>query len=165
MAQEKNAGRPLMRQKTNITPAIIEKWVYEYKFDIRHVIHESQMKEEDLGAKFKHNDREFEIVGMGNMRTIMLRETREEGVFYWEASRHFVQMKLERFNREYVKLPNGKTRLVNMLYTDNQLLLPPKNNKRKTKSKDEEIPEDELETVLIDNVVIDEIADETTEIE
>jgi len=145
--------RPLMRQKINITPALLKKWEENYLFDIRQVIHGSLLKPEDLATIFEHKGRYFEIVGMGEGRSLMLRETRSEGVFYWECTRQFVQMKLGRFNRAFQKLPTGKTILVDMPYDNAHLHLAPKNTKRKKPiaevvEEEEELVENEI---LIDN--------------
>lgn len=127
----KTTDRPLMRQKINVSPVLLDKWKAEYLFDIRNLIHGSLLTPEDLGTTFIHQERTFEIVGMGNGRTVMLRETREEGVFYWETTRQFVQKSLKRFNRAFTKLPNGKTTYTYMMYEPAQLLLAPKNTKRR----------------------------------
>ena len=134
----KTTDRPLMRQKVNVSPELLEKWNYEYLFDIRNMINGSLLKPEDIGTTFTHQERTFEIVGMGNGRTVMLRETREEGVFYWETTRYFVQQSLERFNQAFTKLPNGKTIFTNMTYEPSQLVLAPKNNRRRKPVVEEE---------------------------
>jgi hypothetical protein len=154
--------RPLMRQKINVTPVLIKKWEDNYLFDIRQMINGSLLKPEDIGTIFEHQGRYFEIVGMGEGRALMLRETRSEGVFYWECTRQFVQMKLGRFNRAFQKTQFGKTILVDMPYENAQLHLAPKNTKRKkavveTVEEEEEYVENEI---LIDNFDED-IADET----
>lgn len=148
----KLTDRKLMQQKINVNSALIQKWVDEYKFDIRHLITSSFMKESDLGTTFEHQGRTFEIVGMGNQRNIMLRETREEGVFYWETTREFVQMKLGRFNHEFKKLPNGKMIALEIPYETSRLLLAPKNAKRKkVEVVEEEFQDDENQEVLTDH--------------
>ena len=156
----KTNDRPLMRQKINVSPALLKKWNDEYLFDIRQMIHGSLLKPEDIGTTFEHQGRVFEIVGMGDSRSVMLRETRSEGIFYWECTRQFVQMKLERYNRAFQKLPNGKTTLVDMPYDNTQLHLAPKTVKRKKAVVVEEEEETIENEVLIDN--FDEnIEDET----
>jgi hypothetical protein len=161
----KTNDRPLMRQKINVSPALLKKWNDEYLFDIRQMIHGSLLKPEDIGTTFEHQGRVFEIVGMGDGRSVMLRETRSEGIFYWECTRQFVQMKLERYNRAFQKLPNGKTTLVDMPYENTQLHLAPKNVKRKKAV----VVEDEEETieneVLIDNFDDDAAIQEETDFE
>jgi len=157
----KSTDRPLMRQKINVTPTLLKKWEANYHFHNRQVMTPSLMKTEDIGLTFEHQGRTFEIVGMGESDSIILRETREEGVFYWECTRKFVQFKLERFNRIFQKLPNGKTTLVNIPYEEIQLLLAPKGRKRAKKQEDEDTEDiitDEFER--IENYV-DEIADES----
>jgi hypothetical protein len=161
----KTNDRPLMRQKINVSPALLKKWNDEYLFDIRQMIHGSLLKPEDIGTTFEHQGRVFEIVGMGDGRSVMLRETRSEGIFYWECTRQFVQMKLERYNKAFQKLPNGKTTLVDMPYENTQLHLAPKNVKRKKAV----VVEDEEETieneVLIDNFDDDAAIQEETDFE
>lgn len=164
------ADRPLMRQKINVTPALIAKWEYEYKFDIRNLINPSLLKVEDLGTTFEHQGRTFQIVGMGEGRNVMLKEITEQGEFYWESSRQFVQMKLNRFNKIYQKLPTGKTALVNIEYDLNQLHLAPKSNRRKkVKTEEEEIEEVENEFDLNDdtetNTQTDIVNEETNDFE
>lgn len=168
----KTTDRPLMRQKINVTPVLLDKWVANYKYDIRQVVHGSLLEVDDIGTKFTHNDREFEIVGMGEGRSLMLRETRSEGIFYWECTRQFVQMSLERYNQEFVKLPNGKTVLKDMAYENAQLHLAPKSVKRRKpvveeveeeiipltgeiilNEYDEEIEEEEIETEVDDESI------------
>lgn len=154
----KSTDRPLMRQKVNVNPVLIKKWVDDYKFDIRQMIHGSLLEVKDLGTKFEHQDREFEIVGMGQGRTVMLRETRGEGVFYWECTRHFAQMMLGRLNQEFVNLIGDKTTLVDIEYTEAELLLAPRGRKRRTK------PEEEVEVVKSESgIVLDTTNDEDDE--
>jgi hypothetical protein len=161
----KTNDRPLMRQKINVSPALLKKWNDEYLFDIRQMIHGSLLEASDIGTTFEHQGRVFEIVGMGDGRSVMLRETRSEGIFYWECTRQFVQMKLERYNKAFQKLPNGKTTLVDMPYENTQLHLAPKNVKRKKAV----VVEDEEETieneVLIDNFDDDAAIQEETDFE
>lgn len=159
----KTTDRPLMRQKLNVTPTLLEKWNYEYLFDIRNMINSSLLTPEDIGTKFTHNERTFEIIGMGNGRTIMLRETREEGVFYWESTRHFVQLSLGRYNRAFTKLPNGKTIFTDMVYEPSQLVLAPKNIKRRKPVVEEEeviATDDEIQLEVYNDQDSD-ITDET----
>jgi hypothetical protein len=107
------------------------------------MVHGSLLEKEDLFTKFEHQDREFEIVGMGEGRSLMLRETREEGVFYWECTRHFVQMKLNRYNQEFIKVEGkGKTILQPIGYSDTELLLAPLKAKRGRKAAEVEESED-----------------------
>lgn len=153
--------RPLMRQKINVSPALLKKWEELYLFDIRQMINGSLLKPEDLGTIFEHQGRYFEIVGMGEGRAIMLRETRDEGVFYWECTRHFTQMKLGRFNRAFQKTQFGKTILVDMPYDNTQLHLAPKNAKRK-KAAPIEDEEELVETEILIDTFDEEIADETS---
>lgn len=153
--------RPLMRQKVNVSPALLNKWKELYLFDIRQMINGSLLKPEDIGTVFEHQGRNFEIVGMGEGRTIMLRETREEGVFYWECTRHFTQLKLERFNRAFQKTQFGKTILVDMPYDNSQLHLAPKNAKRKKAAPIEE-EEELVQTEILIDTFDEEIADDST---
>lgn len=159
----KPTDRPLMRQKINVTPVLINRWVDNYKFDIRQMVHGSLLEVKDIGTKFTHQDREFEIVGMGEGRSLMLRETRSEGVFYWECTRQFVQMSLGRYVQEFIKLPNGKTILQDMAYDNNQLHLAPKNTKRRKAAvvEEEEVVTDPTEILL---ETYDEFDTETEEI-
>jgi hypothetical protein len=147
-----STDKPLMRQKVNVSPVLLKKWQENYLFDIRQMINGSLMKPEDLGTTFEHQGRIFEIVGMGEGRSLMLRETRSEGVFYWECTRHFVQMKLGRFNRAFQKTQFGKTILIDMPYDNNQLHLAPKNAKRKKAAAPIEEEEEYVDNeVLVDN--------------
>jgi hypothetical protein len=148
MKKGKN-DRALMRQRINVSPALLNKWVENYLFDIRHIIHGSLLKAEDIGTKFEHQERTFEIVGMGESRAVMLREVREEGTFYWETTRHFVQMKLERFNQEFVKASGtSKTVLRDLPYDVNQLLLAPVKASRKAKVEENiDAPIDEFDSI------------------
>lgn len=132
----KKEERQIMRQKINISEALIKQWVDNYKTDIRQLIHPSLMEESDLGTTFEHQGRQFEIVGMASGGSLMVRETREEGIFYWETTRSFVQMKLGRFNREFYKIA-GKTMLRDIAYPENKLYLAPLN--KRIKKEEEEI--------------------------
>jgi hypothetical protein len=159
--KRKPNDRPLMRQRVNVSPTLINKWKENYLFDIRHVIHQLPLEKEHLGQTIEHQDRTFEILGMGESRSIMLKETRPEGIFYWECTRQFVQMKLGLFNKEFVNLPNGKTTLKDMPYSDTELLLAPLKATRKAKSTEdetEETPSNEFEQI---EEYQDEIADES----
>jgi len=167
MATTKTTDRPLMRQKININPILIRKWEELYLFDIRQMVHGSLLTPEDLNTTFEHQGRVFEIVGMGEGRIVMLRETREEGVFYWECTRQFAQLKLERFNKSFEKLPNGKTTLVDMPYDPTHLHLAPKNAKRRKAVVVEEEEKDySEETITIDEYIEDEefLSEDTNEI-
>lgn len=157
--KRKSSERVLMRQKVNISPVLLEKWKANYLFDIRQMVHGSLLEKEDLGTKFIHQDREFEIVGMGEGRSLMLRETRAEGVFYWETTRAFVQLKLERFNQQFVKVEGtSKTILQPIGYSDSELLLAPLKAKRGPAKK---VTEDDEETPIY----IDEFEEDLTQIE
>lgn len=136
--------RPLMRQKINVSSALLKKWKFDYHFHVRNIINPSLLKSKDFGTTFEHQGRVFEIIGMGESDSIMLRETRDEGIFYWECTKSFVQFKLGRFNKSYQKLPNGKTILVDIPYEENQLFLHLKERKS-TKNHDED--ENELESM------------------
>lgn len=134
MIKKGKNDRALMRQRINVTPTLLQKWKDNYIFDIRNVVHGSIMENEDLGTIFEHQERSFEIIGMGESRAIMLKETRSEGIFYWETTRHFVQLKLERFNRAFVKATGtSKTILRDMPYDESQLLLAPMKARRGAK--------------------------------
>jgi hypothetical protein len=152
--------RALMRQRINVTPTLLQKWKDNYLFDIRHVIHGSLMQPEDIGTVFEHQERQFEIIGMGESRAIMLKETRSEGTFFWETTRHFVQLKLERFNKAFVKAPGtSKTILRDMPYEESQLLLAPIKARRGAKVEEViDSPVDEFEQI---EDYVDEIVDET----
>jgi hypothetical protein len=160
MIKKGKNDRALMRQRINVTPALLQKWKDNYLFDIRHVIHGSLMQPEDIGIVFEHQERQFEIIGMGESRAIMLKETRPEGIFYWETTRHFVQLKLERFNRAFVKAPGtSKTILRDMPYEESQLLLAPMKVRRGAKV--EEIIDSPVEEFEQIENYVDEIVDET----
>jgi hypothetical protein len=138
----KISERLLMRQRVNATPALLKLWVDNYKFDIRNIIHGSLLKESDLGTTFEHQDRTFKIIGMGESRLVMLEEITEEGTFHWECTRHFVQLKLERYNQQFVYFEgHKKSQLIDMPYDMNQLLLAPLKTRRKIK------PIEEIETI------------------
>lgn len=141
----KSTDRPLMRQKVRVSDALLKKWEFNFHFHNRQPINGSLMESGDIGKKFIHQERVFEIVGMGESDSIMLRETRDEGVFYWECTRRFAQLKLEKFNRAFEKLPNGMTRLVEIPYEEFQLLLDPKGRKRGKKKAEVEESEDEMD--------------------
>lgn len=126
----KKEERQLMRQKINVSDVLIESWKANYLHDIRHMIHPSLMKPEDIGTTFEHQGRTFEILGMSIGGSLMLRETREEGVFYWECTRQFVQLKLERFNQEFFKI-KGKLMTRDISYPEVKLYLAPLNRKLK----------------------------------
>ena len=160
MIKKGKNDRALMRQRINVTPTLLQKWKDNYLFDIRNVVHGSIMENEDLGIVFEHQEREFEIIGMGESRAIMLKETRPEGIFYWECTRHFAQLKLERFNRAFVKAPGtSKTILQDIPYEENQLLLAPMKARRGAKVEElVESPVDEFERI---EDYEDEIVDET----
>lgn len=158
----KISERPLMRQRVNVSPVLLNKYVENYKFDIRNIIHGSLLKESDLGTTFEHQDRTFEIVGMGESRLVMLRETTDEGTFYWECTRHFTQFKLERYNQQFIYVEGSKkSQLIDLAYDINQLLLAPLKNRRKAKPieeieviEDTEDPNDyadELEDEMLNN--------------
>lgn len=151
--------RPLMRQKVNVSPALLKKWEDNYLFEVRQIIHQIPLEREHLNKTFEHQERTFEIIGMGEGRSIMLRETRAEGTFYWECTRHFAEMKLGLFNREFVKAPGtSKTVLQQMPFEENQLLLAPlKPSRKKVEVVEEEI-EDEFDQL---EGYEDEIVDET----
>ena len=148
----KATERSLMRQRVNVSPVLLNHWQNMYLFDIRNVVHGSLMKPEDLGTTFEHQGRTFEIVGMGESRLIILRECREEGIFFWECTRHFVQMKLERYNQQFIHVEGTKkSQLVPMSYDNNQLFLAPLKTRRKAKPIGEievlEEVEDEFENI------------------
>ena len=159
----KLSERPLMRQRVNASPALINKWVENYKFDIRHIIHGSILEVSDLGTTFEYQERVFEIVGMAESRLVMLRETNELGTFYWECTRHFTQMQLGRYNQAFVYVDGTKkSQLVDMAYDPNQILLAPLKNRRKLKPIEEiEVIEDTEDP----NDYADELEDEQTESE
>jgi hypothetical protein len=155
--------KELMRQKVNVSPALLNKWKDMYLFDIRQMVHGSLLEKEDLGTTFEHQGRVFEIVGMGEGRSLMLRETREEGVFYWECTRQFVQMKLERYNQQFTRLANtSKTILTPMAYSDGELYLAPLKAKRGAKK----VVEEDEDTIYVDSYEeYDMIEDVQTETE
>jgi hypothetical protein len=135
----KKEERQIMRQKVNVSDVLIESWKANYLHDIRNLIHPSLMEKEDLGKTFEHQGRTFEIVGMSTGGTLMVRETREEGIFYWECTRQFVQMKLQRFNKEFYKLL-GKLQTRMISYPENKLFLAPLN--KRAKKEEEEVIDD-----------------------
>jgi hypothetical protein len=146
MAKSRTTDRPLMRQKVNITESLMKKYKDNYFFHIRQLIHSSFMKPEDLYTTFEHQERVFEIIGLTDSDTMMLRECREEGVFFWECQRYFVQMKLGRFNSAFDKenSTRGNSIWIPMEYTQAQLLLPPKPRKRRRKVTEEEHNQEEV---------------------
>lgn len=163
IVKKKSTDRVLMRQKINISPVLLNKWKDNYLFDIRQMVHGSLLEKTDLYTTFEHQERTFEIVGMGEGRSLMLRETRSEGVFYWECTRQFVQMKLERYNQEFLKVEgSGKTRLSPIPYTESELLLAPlkaRRGRRPAETEDENI---EDETLYVETY--DDLDTETEEI-
>jgi hypothetical protein len=158
--KRKANDRPLMRQKVNVTPVLLKKWEDNFLFDIRHIIHASPLEKEHLNKTFEHQERTFEVVGMGEGRSVMLREVRPEGTFYWECTRHFVEMQFGLFNREFVKAPGTKKSILrDMPFEESQLLLAPlKPSRRKAAVVEEEVIEDEFEQ--LENYE-DEIVDES----
>jgi hypothetical protein len=157
----KREEKQLMRQKVNATDTLINRWQEYYMDDIRHIIHASMMRPEDLGKTFEHQERTFEIIGMTLSKTIVLRETRSEGIFYWECTRHFVQMKLGRFNEEFYQVPKKKRLLTREIpYANYQMYLPPLNKRIKVETLEPEI--DEVESVEI-SYEEDHITNETEE--
>lgn len=132
----KKEERQLMRQKVNISEVLIESWKANYLHDIRNMIHPSMMEETDLGTTFEHQNRHFEIIGLTISGTLMLRETREEGIFYWEATRSFVQMKLGRLNKEFYKVA-GKLQTREIPYQESKLYLAPLNHRIKKEEQPE----------------------------
>jgi hypothetical protein len=134
----KKEERQIMRQKVNISDVLIKSWEVNYLHDIRQLIHPSLMEASDLGKTFEHQGRTFEIVGMTTGGTLMVRETREEGIFYWECTRQFVQLKLERYNKEFYKIA-GKLQTRMIPYPENKLYLAPLNKRLK---KEEDVVDD-----------------------
>lgn len=147
----KKEERSIMRQKINITDALIEQYKRYYIEDIRHLIHPSLMEEKDIGEKFIHNNREFEILGMTFGGNLMVRETREDGVFYWECTRQFVQMKLGRFNKEYFRAA-GKLQSRVIPYPENKYYLMPLNMKPKKEEEETEYVQSEFDPILVDKI-------------
>jgi hypothetical protein len=151
----------LMRQKINVTPDMIFHWKRCMDINLRCLITKHLLTQKDYGNTFVHQDRTFQIVGMGEGRNVMLRETRDEGVFYWECTRHFVQMKLGRFNEEFYQVPKKKRLLTREIpYANYQMYLPPLNKRIKVETLEPEI--DEVESVEI-SYEEDHIANETEE--
>ena len=72
--------------------------------------------------------------------TVMLRETREEGIFYWECTHPFVQMKLGRFVQELYNI-KGKVQTRSIPYSDSKMYLPPLNIKPKKEEPEEKEPD------------------------
>jgi hypothetical protein len=82
----------------------------------------------------------------------MLRETREEGVFYWECTRQFVQMKLERYNQEFLTVEgSSKTILSPIAYNDSELLLAPLKARRGRRPAETEDEVNTEESVYVEN--------------
>jgi len=160
--KRKTNDRPLMRQRVNVTETLINKWVENYLFDIRHVIHQIPLEKEHLNQTFEHQGRTFELIGMGESRSIMLRETRSEGTFYWECTRQFVQMKFGLFNKEFVSVAGtSKTILKDLPYSETELLLAPlKVSRRKSEKEEETETVNEFEQI---EDYEDELADEQQE--
>lgn len=134
---QKFVDRPVMRQKINVSDSLLKKWKTNYMFELRQPIHKSLMKASDIGTKFEHEGRLFEIVGLGESDSIMLKEERSEGVFYWECTRRFTQMKLGRFNQMLSKSSLGTTIFSDIPYTELQLRLAPiKKSRRRVKEEE-----------------------------
>lgn len=152
IVKKKTTDRVLMRQKINISPVLLNKWKENYLFDIRQMVHGSILEKDDLYKTFEHQERTFEIVGMGEGRSLMLRETREEGVFYWECTRQFVQMKLERYNQEFLTVEgSSKTILSPIAYNDSELLLAPLKARRGRRPAETEDEVNTEEPVYVEN--------------
>lgn len=137
--------RPLMRQKVNVSETLIQSWKRNMNHELRQVIHAPLLEMEDYGKSFEHQERTFEIFGMTDNGHMMLREMVDGEPFYWECTIHFVQMKLGRFNHEYITV-NGIKTTRQMDYEVHKLLLPPQKATRK-KAVEEEEPEQEVEMV------------------
>jgi hypothetical protein len=115
--------RELMRRKINSDSAELhKKWVELYRLELRQPIHASLLKEEDLDQHFEHQGRTFQIKGLTIAGTVMLYEPQFDA--YWEATRHFVQMKLDRWNQEFRRIA-GTTQLRTIPYPEHKLFLPP----------------------------------------
>jgi|NOAtaT_7_FD_contig_41_865726_length_1148_multi_3_in_0_out_0_3 hypothetical protein len=160
--KRKANDRPLMRQRVNVSEVLINKWKENYLFDIRHVIHQIPLEKEHLNQTFEHQGRTFELIGMGEGRTLMLRETRTEGTFYWECTRQFVQSKFGLFNKEFVSVAGTtKTILRDLPYSETELLLAPlKVSRKKATVEETEEPVNEFEQI---EDYEDELVDEQQE--
>jgi len=131
------ATRPLMRQKVNIQTEQFTDWKNQLSIHLRNVINDSYMTLDDIGNKFIHKEREFEILGMSQAGTVMLKEIFEGETYYWECARKFVQMKLKRFNKRFAKTP-GSPVLLEIPYEETDLLLPPRPRKRRVKKTEDD---------------------------
>jgi hypothetical protein len=140
-------SRPLMRRKVNVNETLIQYWKKLMGIELRHLIHAPLLEMEDYGLAFKHQDRTFEIFGMTENGHMMLREMVDGEPNYWECTRHFVQMKLD---RRYVKWETiaGMSTTIPMDYDTNKLLLPPQRaTRRKAVAEEEEIEKPEFELI------------------
>lgn len=141
----------LMRQKINVTPRLVESWKENMTFEIQSLIHSQLLNTEDYGLKFKHQEREFEIVGMTKDALVMLREIVDEQPFYWECTSAFAQLKLDRKYYEWVEIAGIKTTQV-MEYDRNRLFLPNRTAKRRIKKEEEEVKIEDVEVNVIEYI-------------
>jgi len=149
--------RDLMRQKVNVTPALIQKWSENMDYNLRNLIHAELLTPEDRGRTFVHQDREFTIIGMTENDYMVLSEQYEGNTVYWVCTTAFVQMKLGLFYSEWKEVA-GKIIPIEKPYETSRLLLP--NNKTiRKKKEDEEIVEDEVEMEEYVEDVYEEVED------
>lgn len=134
--------RILMKQKVNVTQNLIDYWKRNMGTYLRNLIHAPFLYMEDYGTIFEHQNRTFEIYGMTENGHVILREFFDNEHFYWECTLSFVQMKLNRYNHEFIN--DGVTKYRPMPYETHKLYLPPQKASRK---KQEEEESTELETV------------------
>lgn len=132
--------RPLMKRKINCTEVLLTYYRDLYKFHARNLIKKSGkslLTNEDLDKEFTYQDRTFKIIGMTVTGTIFLEEMIEnEKEIYWECTREFTQLMLNRFYIKYKKLRAGDEILKYeeaLQYTSDQLTLPIKIKTNKVK--------------------------------
>lgn len=130
----------LMRQKVNVTPGLIEHWEKTMKFELRNLIKKSLITFEDFGKEFQHQNRTFKIIGMTEIGHMILEEIVNQKSIYWECTRHFVQMKLDRFIESYAMM-GGIMVKTKINYEESKLLLPP----MRLIKKQEQIEDPEIE--------------------
>jgi hypothetical protein len=148
------AIQKLMRQKINVSPTMLFEWKRNLEFNLRNLINKHLLKVEDLNTSFEHQDRIFTIVGMTESENVILSETIDNEIYYWECTSCFVQLKLNRFYVEWKKV-NGVRVPFPMVYEDRKLYLA---NNRIYRKKKEEVAEEEpvMETYTEDTYTEEE---------
>lgn len=151
------AQRDLMRQKVNVTPGLIAHWEKNMEFHLRQIINRYLITKEDKGKSFEYQGRTFIILGMTENEHMILTEQVEGTTIYWEATPHFVQMRMGLFYCEWIKV-NGITTTRNIEYNVSKLYLPSHKASRKKKVEEEEPIEDEM---IMETYVEDDYSDES----